>query len=136
MENGSEYIKSLGISDHIAKLHLTGILSHIAEFADVQTALSFAWKFGGKQITLPTAMDRSSMMIRELGTEVVAKLLATDLPMMTVVPHGPFSHRTITRMKAMKMLEEGVSLSGVANALRVTRSSVQKWRRLLEGKRT
>lgn len=130
MENPVEKIKALGVSDRVIKMHLQGILHDIAHWADTETALKFAIEFGGKMLYLPKPDEnRETKLKAAVGYDVHCKLYDKHAGNRVEVLNGPFSSQAIQRFTAIKMLEDGHSISKIANTLRVSRSSVHTWRR-------
>ena len=130
MNSQIEDLKSIGVSDRVLRMHLTGVLTEIASLTDLETALRFALEFGGQTayFAAPENCARSKYATI-LPRAALEALHANHGPQRVEIPHGPFTSRTIVRLKAIKMLEDGASASAVRHELRVGSNAVAGWKR-------
>lgn len=130
MKTHLEDLKAIGVSDRVMRMHLTGVLTEIASVADLDTALRFALEFGGQDayFAAPENCARSKFA-SVLSIPTLEALHSIYGGQKVEIPHGPFTNRTIVRLKAIKMLEDGASASAVRHELRVGSNAVAGWKR-------
>lgn len=131
MSKERQELLSLGFSEKELRRHLSPFWSLIVDLMGFDTALDLMDRFGGKLVYIPTDTTRDTQLLRMLG-EANTKKLCDLWPSQKVdFPPGLHGVRILTRLKGIKMLQEGKSLNAVCNELTVSRSTASAWLRFL-----
>ena len=112
-------------SERVLRLHLTGILIDVLDASDLDTALAFAFKYGGRQVSIPLKRVETCELAMEFGEPVVRHLSGLYGGSKKVVAQGPFSRTVVIRLQALTLLERGFTLNEVASELRMPRNTVR-----------
>ena len=121
-------LSELGLGHEEIRRHLTPMMSVISSLIGLEATITIIDRLGGRQIHLSADITENNALAKTVGMKNACIIVEHFGDAGHVVINNPFSQRTLTRLKGMKMLREGKSLNEVAHALRVGRNTVRGWK--------
>lgn len=107
---------------------LPGLLAELAHAHGLPTALAFAERFGGQELSVPVRVKAAHRVARALGEAVLAWLVGRYGGEKLVVPLGPTSAAARQRAAIDRLIGEGRTNNQIVQALHVTWRTVQRRR--------
>ncbi len=133
MSPEAKELLSLDMSERTLMRCFPPILAEIARIAGIETAIKIADVYGGRKLSIPADPESAwsnNAYVELLGLEkakILSEKFANGFSTKIEIPNSLLG-RTLTLMKALQMLENGASVSEVANRFRVVRKTVQLWK--------
>lgn len=124
-------ILSLGLSEQELRRHFPPLASTIADSIGTQATITLILQFGGNLIYIPAKMRPSHRIAKAIGLRS-AERLSEDFgnPCGTnITLPNSLNGKLLRRALAIKLFREGRSLSQVALATGVARSTVVDWKK-------
>lgn len=125
-------IAKFGLSEKDTMRNLPPMFCDIARVTNLKTALLIAERLAGQQYYLPDNIERWELA-ELIGEEHALKLLDHFGGSRYIEFPAALGNTTMTRLKGIRMLECGASLSAVAGELKVSRSAVKAWKKTISG---
>jgi hypothetical protein len=107
---------------------LPGLLAELARAEGRETAIAFAERFGGQELSVPVRAQPHHRIAKAFGERVLAWLVGRHGGEKIVVPLGPTSAAKRQRAAIDRLIGEGRTNNQIVQALHVTWRTVQRRR--------
>lgn len=122
-------ILSLGFSEQELRRHFSPSMSAIADSVGMDATIALILNFGGSLTYIPAKMMPSNKLATSLGLRAAERLSedfgGTSLPIPNSLKGG-----LLRKALAVKLMREGRSITQIAQAVGICRTTVCEWKKL------
>lgn len=122
-------ILSLGFSEQELRRHFSPSISAIADSIGVEVTITLVLQFGGSLTYIPARITPSHKLAKSLGLRAAERLSedfgGTSIPIPNSLKGG-----LLRKALAVKLMREGRSITQIAQAVGICRTTVCEWKKL------